>query len=155
MILSNCCNSGCSYQLKSPKLPISSKPFAKVLTTVRAAEEREAVQDLQRRVESYLLVTSKADLTQQGIQQNFKPLLEDSEADQLTLRFAQLDRESIRQVLLQRNDINPAEAEAIPDQKQCAIRSCRIPKPCRSSKISSRNAVAQFRVTCATLAKMN
>jgi len=86
-----------------------------VLTTVRAAEEREAVQELQRRVESYLLVTSKADLTPEGIGQNFKPLLEDSEVDHdtLNLRLARLDRESMRQVLLQRNDITPEEAETI------------------------------------------
>lgn len=86
-----------------------------VLTTVRVAEEREAVQDLQRRVESYLLVTSKADLTPEGIAQNFKPLLEDPDAghEMLSLRFAQLDRESMSQVLLQRNDVTPAEADAI------------------------------------------
>jgi hypothetical protein len=89
-----------------------------VLTTVRASEEREAVQELQRRVESYLLVTSKADLTPEGIQQNFKPLLEDPAADHetLSIRLAQLDRESMRQVLLQRNDITEAEAEAILDR---------------------------------------
>lgn len=86
-----------------------------VLTSVRAAEAKEAAQDLQRRVESYLLVTDKADLTAEGIARDFKPLLEDDEADQetLTLRFAQLDRESLRQVLLQRNDITPEEAETI------------------------------------------
>lgn len=89
-----------------------------VLTTVVAVEAKEAAQDLQRRVESYLLVTNKADLNSQGIQQNFKPLLEDPEADHetLSLRLAQLDRASMRQVLLQRNDITPAEAEAILDQ---------------------------------------
>ena len=89
-----------------------------VLTTVIAVEAKEAAQDLQRRVESYLLVTSKADLNSQGIQQNFKPLLEDPEANHetLSLRLAQLDRESMRQVLLQRNDITPAESVAILDQ---------------------------------------
>ncbi len=89
-----------------------------VLTTVRAAEEREVAQDLQRRLESYLLVTNKADLTPEGIERNFKPLLQDPEADHetLTLRLAPLDRESMRQVLLQRNDITPAEAETILDE---------------------------------------
>ena len=89
-----------------------------VLTTVTAVEAKEAAQELQRRVESYLLVTSKADLTPEGIQQNFKPLLEDPEVDHetLNLRLAQLDRQSLREVLLQRNDITPAEAETILDQ---------------------------------------
>lgn len=86
-----------------------------VLTTVRAEEEREAVQELQRRVESYLLVTSKDNLTPDGIQRDFKPLLEDQEADRDTLnnRLARLDRESLRQVLLQRSDVNSEEAETI------------------------------------------
>lgn len=89
-----------------------------VLTTVRAAEEKEAGQELQRRVESYLLVTSKTELTAQGIEQNFKPLLQDPDVDHdtLNLRLARLDRESMRQVLLQRNDITPQEVDAILDQ---------------------------------------
>ena len=89
-----------------------------VLTTVTAIEAKEAAQELQRRVESYLLVTSKAELTPEGIQQNFKPLLEDSDVDQetLNLRLAQLDRQSLKEVLLQRNDITPEEAETILDQ---------------------------------------
>ena len=89
-----------------------------VLTTVKAAEEKEAVQDLQRRVESYLLVTSKADLTPEGIQRGFKPLLENSDVDYetLNLRLAQFDRESLRQVLLQRNDITSEEAETVINQ---------------------------------------
>lgn len=86
-----------------------------VLTTVRAQEEREATQDLQRAVESYLLVTSKSELTSEGIERTFKPLLEDSEAshETLSIRLAALDRESMRQVLLQRNDIAPEEADTI------------------------------------------
>jgi nucleoid DNA-binding protein len=89
-----------------------------VLVEVTAAEEREIVQDLQRRVESYLLVTPKADLTPEAIQQNFKPLLEDSDADYETLsrRLSQFDRQEMRDILLQRNDIQPEEADRILDQ---------------------------------------
>ncbi|MEH2224977.1 MFS transporter [Nostoc sp.] len=89
-----------------------------VLVTVRAIEERDIVQDLQRAVESYLLVTPKADLTAEGIEQNFKPLLEDSEADYetLTLRLAHLDRQEIRQILLQRNDVQLYEVDSIVDE---------------------------------------
>ncbi|MGV0105193.1 MFS transporter [Nostoc sp. DSM 114160] len=89
-----------------------------VLVTVRAIEERDIVQDLQRAVESYLLVTPKADLTLEGIEQNFKPLLEDSEADYetLTLRLAHLDRQEIRQILLQRNDVQLYEVDSIVDE---------------------------------------
>ncbi|MBN4001390.1 MFS transporter [Nostoc sp. LPT] len=89
-----------------------------VLITVRAVEERDIVQDLQRAVESYLLITPKADLTPEGIEQNFKPLLEDSEADYetLTLRLAHLDRQEIRQILLQRNDVQLYEVDSILDE---------------------------------------
>jgi len=89
-----------------------------VLTTVRGIEEREAVEELQHRVESYLLTTSKADLTPEAIERDFKPLLEDSDADYETLglRLARWDRDSLRQVLLQRNDITPEEVEPILDR---------------------------------------
>lgn len=86
-----------------------------VLVTVTAEEEREIVQDLQRRVESYLLVTPKSELTPEGIEQNFKPLLQDSDADYETLsrRLALLDRQELREILLERNDVNPEEADTI------------------------------------------
>ncbi|MBW4664178.1 MAG: MFS transporter [Chroococcus sp. CMT-3BRIN-NPC107] len=86
-----------------------------VLTTVRGLEEKEAAQDLQRAVESYLLVTSKSELTSEGVERTFKPLLQDSEAshETLSIRLAGLDRESMRQVLLQRNDISETEANEI------------------------------------------
>ena len=65
-----------------------------VLVQVRAEEEKEIVLDLQRQVESYLLVTPKSDLTSEGIKQNFKPIVEDSDADYETLaiRLSRLDR---------------------------------------------------------------
>ncbi|QDL08983.1 MFS transporter [Brasilonema octagenarum UFV-E1] len=86
-----------------------------VLIAVIAEEEKEIVQDLQRRVESYLLVTPKSDLTAEGIQRDFKPLLEDSDADYETLsrRLAQFDRQEMREILLERNDIYPEEADTI------------------------------------------
>ncbi|MBH8551666.1 MFS transporter [Nostocaceae cyanobacterium CENA357] len=89
-----------------------------VLVIVTAEEEREIVQDLQRRVESYLLVTAKTDLTAEGIEQNFKPLLADSDADYETLsrRLAQLDRQEMRRILLQRIDIQQYEVESILDE---------------------------------------
>lgn len=89
-----------------------------VLIAVIAEEEKEIVQDLQRRVESYLLVTPKSDLTEEGIQRDFKPLLEDSDADYETLsrRLAQFDRQEMREILLERNDIYPEEADTILDE---------------------------------------
>ncbi|MCC5622920.1 MFS transporter [Nostoc sp. CHAB 5715] len=89
-----------------------------VLVIVTGIEEREIVQDLQRSVESYLLVTPKADLTVHGIEQNFKPLLQDPDADYeaLTLRLAHLERQEMRSILLQRNDVQLYEVDSILDE---------------------------------------
>ncbi len=89
-----------------------------VLATVTAIEEQEVATDLRRRVERYLLSTSKAELTPEGIGRNFKRLLEDPEADHETLsnRFAQFDRETLKQMLRQRLDVTPEEAEQIINQ---------------------------------------
>ena len=89
-----------------------------VLVTVTGIEEREIVQDLQRAVESYLLVTPKADLTPEGIEQNFKPLLQDPDADYetLTLRLAHIERQEIREILLERNDVQLYEVDSILDE---------------------------------------
>ncbi|MFN6541383.1 MAG: MFS transporter [Nostoc sp. EkiNYC01] len=89
-----------------------------VLVTVTAEEERDIVQDLQRRVESYLLVTPKADLTPEGIERDFKPLLQDSEADYetLVLRLVQIGRAEMREILLERSDVQLYEVDSILDE---------------------------------------
>ncbi|AFZ00389.1 hypothetical protein [Calothrix sp. PCC 6303] len=98
-----------------------------VLVEVTAAEEREIIQDLQRRVESYLLVTPKYEFTEDAIAFNFKPLVADSNSDYetLTRRLAAINREEMREILLERNDIQHAEADRIVDlleqQRQNAL----------------------------------
>ncbi len=94
-----------------------------VLVIVTADEEREIAQDLQRQVASYLLVTSKADLTPEGIEQNFKPILKDPEADYetLSLRLAQFDRKGMSDILLERNDVYIGEVDPILDELEKQI----------------------------------
>lgn len=89
-----------------------------VLVTVTAAAENEIVQDLRQRVETYLLITNKADFTAEGIEQDFKPLLADSEVDYQTLsrRLGQVKREDMEKILRQRNDIEPGEVNKILDE---------------------------------------
>lgn len=89
-----------------------------VMVLVTGQEEREIVQDLQRRVESYLLVTPKADLNSSGIERDFKPLIADPDADYQTLshRLAQLNREEMGEILLTRHDIQENELDPILDQ---------------------------------------
>jgi nucleoid DNA-binding protein len=89
-----------------------------VLVQVRAEEEKEIVQDLQRQVESYLLVTPKSNFTAEGIKQGFKPIVKDSDADYETLamRLSRFDRGQMRAILAQRNDITSGEIDPILDE---------------------------------------
>lgn len=89
-----------------------------VLVGVIAAEEREIVQDLQQRIESYLLVTNKDDLTPTAIQRDFKSKLPDLDHDYPTLsrRLALINRQQQAEILLARHDIQPEEAEQILDE---------------------------------------
>lgn len=86
-----------------------------VLTEAHAAAERGHALGLLEQVENYLLTTPKADLTPEKIQLNFKPILEDADADygQLSNRLAQFDNESFAKIVKQRSDLSPAEVELI------------------------------------------
>ena len=93
-----------------------------VISTARAAEERGKTLALYREVEQYLLITPKQDLTPEKIQLNFKPILEDSDADYglLSNRLAQFDRSIFAQMLSQRREITPVEVDAIIPQLEKA-----------------------------------
>lgn len=86
-----------------------------VITEARAAAERGHALGLLEQVENYLLTTQKADLTPEKIQLNFKPILEDADADyaHLSDRLSQFDNETFSRILKQRSDLSPAEVELI------------------------------------------
>lgn len=86
-----------------------------VLTTVRTTENQEHIQDLRSRVDYYLRSTNKSDLTAEGIDRDFKALLEDPDAehDSLRDRLGRLDRGSIAQLLATRTDLTPEETDQI------------------------------------------
>jgi len=86
-----------------------------VLTALRAEEERENSQALQRRVEQYLAIAPVASLTPETIRSDFKALLEDPGADYeaLTIRLSQFDQEGFRQMLTSRQDLTPEEVASI------------------------------------------
>lgn len=86
-----------------------------VIAEARAAAERGHTLALLQQVENYLLTAPKADLTPEKIQLNFKPILEDADADygQLSDRLSQFDKESFARILKQRSDLSPAEVELI------------------------------------------
>ncbi len=73
----------------------------RVLQTVIFAEEQEKSRDLQWRVETYLKLTPKEELTAAGIGSAFKKILEDSDAsyEQLRDRLSPYTRDSFVQIL--------------------------------------------------------
>ncbi|MFM2314907.1 MAG: hypothetical protein RLZZ04_4183 [Cyanobacteriota bacterium] len=89
-----------------------------VLETVQNADSEETSQDLRGRIENYLRSTGKEELNSEAIGQDFATLLEDPNAglEELQKRFSQFDRDTLVQLLKQRDDINEEEANNIVGQ---------------------------------------
>ena len=97
-------------QLESIRLEVSE--------IVRSAESQEQSQDLRSRVESYLRSAGKEELNPEGIERDFKALLQDPEAgiEALRDRLSQFDRDTFKQLLAQREDISEQEADQLISQ---------------------------------------
>jgi nucleoid DNA-binding protein len=89
-----------------------------VLTTVRTTEDQEHVQDLRSRVDYYLRSANKSDLTAEGVDRDFKALLEDPDAEYNSLRdrLGRLDRATLAQLLATRTDLTPEETDQLLNQ---------------------------------------
>jgi uncharacterized protein YfkK (UPF0435 family) len=89
-----------------------------VLATVQNLEEQEQSQDLRSRIENYLRSTGKEELNPETMEREFSSLLEDPEVglEDLQNRFSQFDRDTLVQLLNQREDINQEEANNIVSQ---------------------------------------
>jgi ElaB/YqjD/DUF883 family membrane-anchored ribosome-binding protein len=86
-----------------------------VLEIVRQGEGKEQNQNFRTRIEEYLRSTGKEELNPEGIQRDFAKLVEDPEAgfEDLSDRFKEVDRDTIVQLLKQREDISDEEANNI------------------------------------------
>ncbi|PSB01287.1 hypothetical protein [Merismopedia glauca] len=82
----------------------------------KAAEARMSAQ--WHKVQDYLRNTGKNELNPEGIKRDFQTLLEDPEAgaERLRDRVGQFDRDTLVQLLSQRQDITPEEANRIIDE---------------------------------------
>jgi len=87
----------------------------RVLNTVIFAEEQEKSRDLQWRLETYLNLKPKEELTAADIDRDFKQILEDSDAtyEQLRDRLAPYTRDSFVQILRGRENFGFQEVEQI------------------------------------------
>jgi hypothetical protein len=89
-----------------------------VYHTVKTAESESSSQELRRRVENYLKSTGKDELNPETIEREFKLLLEDPQADvdALGSRLSQFDRDTLTQLLGQRQDIDPEQVNGMIDR---------------------------------------
>src|SRR5919202_3453738 len=86
-----------------------------VLESVQAAAGEEQSQDLRSRIENYLRSTGKEELNPEGIERDFQALLEDRDAgfEALRDRLSQFNRDTFVQLLGQREDFSPEEADQL------------------------------------------
>ncbi|MCU0547605.1 MAG: MFS transporter [Oscillatoriaceae cyanobacterium Prado104] len=86
-----------------------------VLEILRDAAGQEQSQDLRSRIENYLRSTGKAELNPEGIERDFQALLQDRDAgfEALRDRLSQFDRDTLVQLLGQREDFSPEEADQL------------------------------------------
>jgi nucleoid DNA-binding protein len=84
-----------------------------VYDIVRESQSQEQAQNFRSRVQNYLHSTGKDELNPEGIERDFKALLEDPDAgiEALRERFSQIDRDTLVQMLAQRDDFSQEEAE--------------------------------------------
>ncbi len=89
-----------------------------VLKIVQQVEADHKSQDLRTRIEDYLRSTGKEELNPEGIERDFAKVLEDPEAgfEDLSDRFQKIDRDTLVQLLQQRQDISQEEANNIVGQ---------------------------------------
>jgi hypothetical protein len=89
-----------------------------VLDTVGAATSEAQSQGFRSRIENYLKSTGKEELNPEGIQRDFQQLLADPGAgvEALSDRLSQFDRDTLVQLLQQRQDLSPEEADKIVSQ---------------------------------------
>ncbi len=89
-----------------------------VLGTVKAVADQEQSNDARGRVENYLRSTDKAELNPEGIERDFRLLLDDRDAgfDALKSRLSQFDRNTLVSLLSQRQDMTPEDADRVVGQ---------------------------------------
>ena len=92
----------------------------RVLSEAQELQDRlqSEAQELRNKVETYLRNTNKEELNPEGIQRDLKTLLDDPQAglSALKSRFAQFDRDTLVQLLSQRQDLSEEQVNQVLDQ---------------------------------------
>ncbi|KAM3107840.1 hypothetical protein [Phormidesmis sp. 146-33] len=91
-----------------------------VLSQAKEAQERvqSEAQELRRKVEEYLRSTNKEELNPEGIERDLRTLFDDPQAgfSALRSRLSQFDRDTLVQLLSQRQDLSEEQVNQVLDQ---------------------------------------
>jgi len=92
----------------------------RVLFDAQSVDEqaKQKLTESQRRLEAYLKNTGKSELNPEGIKRDLQLLMNDPQSgfDALRSRASKMDRDTLVQLLRQRDDMNEAEANQVLDQ---------------------------------------
>jgi len=123
-----------------------------VLSQAKAlqAQVQSQSQELRQRVSDYLRQTDKEELNPEAIQRDLKTLLDDPEAgiNSLRARLSQFDRDTLVQLLSQRQDLSEEQVNQVLDQME-SVRDSLLQAP---QKLAGK-AQEQYEHTTQTLSK--
>ncbi|MBG1241414.1 MFS transporter [Nostoc sp. NZL] len=103
--------------------------------------------ELRQRVEDYLRNTNKDELNPEAIKREFRVLLDDPQAgiSQLTSRLSQFDRDTLVQLLTQRQDLSEEQVNQILDQIEAVRDSIlQVPQQAREQYEKTTKAIADY-----------
>ncbi|MEH2256744.1 MFS transporter [Nostoc sp.] len=103
--------------------------------------------ELRQRVEEYLRNTNKDELNPEAIKREFKVLLNDPQAgiSQLTSRLSQFDRDTLVQLLSQRQDLSEEQVNETLDQLEAVRDSIlQIPQQAKEQYEKTTKAIAEY-----------
>lgn len=91
---------------------------AQTAESAQSPDLQQRAQELRSKVEAYLRDTNKEELNPEGIKRDFKVLLDDPQAgvSALKSRLAQFDRDTLVQLLSQRQDLDEQQVNQVIDQ---------------------------------------
>ncbi|MEJ6481072.1 MFS transporter [Nostoc punctiforme UO1] len=103
--------------------------------------------ELRQRVENYLRNTNKDELNPEGIKREFRVLLDDPQAgiSLLRSRLSQFDRDTLVQLLSQRQDLSEEQVNQILDQIEAVRDSIlQVPQQAREQYEKTTKAIAEY-----------
>lgn len=132
-------------QLLSQRQDISSEEASQIVTQLEGTRDRVLsqatelqdrvqgeAQELRRKVEDYLRNTNKEELNPEGIQSDLRTLFDDPQAGLSALRgrLSQFDRDTLVQLLSQRQDLSEEQVNQVLDQVE-SVRDSLLQAPQR------------------------